>query len=53
VSLFVFARCAQAELSQLLHGVTVASGGVLPNIHAVLLPKKKEKKEKDAKSTTA
>ena len=29
------------ELNKLLHGVTIASGGVLPNIHAILLPKKK------------
>ena len=28
------------ELNKLLRGVTIASGGVLPNIHAVLLPKK-------------
>ena len=28
------------ELSKLLGGVTIASGGVLPNIHSVLLPKK-------------
>jgi histone H2A len=28
------------ELNRLLSGVTIASGGVLPNIHAVLLPKK-------------
>ena len=28
------------ELSNLLGGVTVAQGGVLPNIQAVLLPKK-------------
>ena len=28
------------ELSKLLAGVTIASGGVLPNIHSVLLPKK-------------
>jgi histone H2A len=28
------------ELSKLLDNVTIASGGVLPNIHAVLLPKK-------------
>jgi histone H2A len=27
------------ELNKLLGGVTIASGGVLPNIHAVLLPK--------------
>lgn len=28
------------ELSRLLGGVTIAGGGVLPHIHAVLLPKK-------------
>merc|ERR1712072_1501975 len=28
------------ELSKLLAGTTIASGGVLPNIHSVLLPKK-------------
>ena len=28
------------ELSKLLAGVTIAEGGVLPNIHSVLLPKK-------------
>jgi histone H2A len=28
------------ELSKFLGGVTIASGGVLPNIHNVLLPKK-------------
>ena len=33
------------ELSKLLSGVTIASGGVLPNIHSVLLPKKTAKKE--------
>ncbi|KAI8826231.1 histone H2A variant H2Abd2 copy A, partial [Fimicolochytrium jonesii] len=27
------------ELHRLLHKVTIAQGGVLPNIHAVLLPK--------------
>jgi len=32
------------ELNKLLQNVTIASGGVLPNIHAVLLPKKKVKK---------
>jgi histone H2A len=32
------------ELSKLLGGVTIASGGVLPNIHSVLLPKDKKKK---------
>ena len=30
------------ELNKLLGNVTIASGGVLPNIHAVLLPKKKK-----------
>ena len=30
------------ELSKLLGTVTIASGGVLPNIHSVLLPKKKK-----------
>ena len=33
------------ELSKLLGKVTIASGGVLPNIHAVLLPKKTIKKD--------
>merc|ERR1712179_365738 len=32
------------ELNSLLGKVTIAQGGVLPNIHAVLLPKKKEPK---------
>ena len=31
------------ELSKLLGTVTIASGGVLPNIHSVLLPKKSKK----------
>ena len=34
------------ELNKLLSGVTIAQGGVLPNIQAVLLPKKSEKKSK-------
>jgi histone H2A len=34
------------ELNKLLGSVTVASGGVLPNIHAVLLPKKSGKAAK-------
>ena len=49
------------ELNKLLGNVTIASGGVLPNIHNVLLPKKsavagtpakapKEKKEKAPKA---
>ncbi|XP_058811139.1 uncharacterized protein LOC131676030 [Topomyia yanbarensis] len=33
------------ELNKLLSGVTIAQGGVLPNIQAVLLPKKTEKKK--------
>ena len=32
------------ELNKLLGGVTIAKGGVLPNIHAVLLPKKSKAK---------
>ena len=34
------------ELNKLLSGVTIAQGGVLPNIQAVLLPKKNEKAAK-------
>ena len=33
------------ELSKLLGNVTIAQGGVLPNIHSVLLPKTKSKKD--------
>jgi len=33
------------ELNKLLGGVTIANGGVLPNIHAVLMPKKKGGKD--------
>jgi len=33
------------ELNKFLGKVTVAQGGVLPNIHAVLLPKKKKGKQ--------
>ncbi|TKC35997.1 hypothetical protein EI555_001644, partial [Monodon monoceros] len=35
------------ELNKLLGKVTIAQGGVLPNIQAVLLPKKTEKKPKN------
>jgi len=35
------------ELNKLLAGVTIASGGVLPNIHAQLLPKKKDEDESE------
>uniref|UniRef100_A0ACD5T6T6 Uncharacterized protein n=1 Tax=Avena sativa TaxID=4498 RepID=A0ACD5T6T6_AVESA len=39
------------ELGKLLAGVTIAHGGVLPNINSVLLPKKAaEKAEKESKS---
>eukprot|EP01084_Bolivina_argentea_P179511 310185_1 len=34
------------ELSSLLKGVTIANGGVLPNIHNSLLPAKKKKDSK-------
>ncbi|RXM34104.1 Histone H2A [Acipenser ruthenus] len=34
------------ELNKLMGGVTIAQGGVLPNIQAVLLPKKTEKPAK-------
>merc|ERR1712038_449681 len=34
------------ELNKLLGNVTITGGGVLPNIHAVLLPKSKKKKKK-------
>ncbi len=33
------------ELNKLLDGVTIASGGVLPNIHSVLLPKQGKKSD--------
>ena len=33
------------ELNKLLGGVTIAQGGVLPNIHSVLLPKKTHAEE--------
>ncbi|KAL6759788.1 histone H2A [Haematococcus lacustris] len=38
------------ELSKLLGEVTIASGGVLPNIHAVLMPKKTKGKEGESAS---
>ncbi|XP_058980831.1 histone H2A-like [Musca domestica] len=34
----------EEKFNKLLPGVTIAQGGVLPNIQAVLLPKKTEKK---------
>ncbi len=37
------------ELNKLLADVTIANGGVLPNIHSVLLPKKtKDGKESES-----
>jgi len=36
------------ELNKLFGGVTIASGGVLPNIHSVLIPKTKEPKSPKA-----
>lgn len=38
------------ELGKLLAGVTIAHGGVLPNINPVLLPKKTDKATKEPKS---
>ena len=40
------AVCNDEELNKLLGGVTIAAGGVLPNIHSVLLPKKSKKEAK-------
>ena len=39
------------ELTQLLHGITISQGGVLPNIHEKLIPTKKGKKAGDVKSS--
>jgi len=36
------------ELNKLLSDVTIANGGVLPNIHSILLPKKTGKKGEEA-----
>ena len=41
------------ELNKFLGGVTVAQGGVLPNIHAVLLPKKKKGKNTNMALTSS
>ncbi|KAK9804745.1 hypothetical protein WJX72_003207 [[Myrmecia] bisecta] len=41
------------ELSKLLGHVTIASGGVLPNIHSVLLPKKTGKGAKGASGSVS
>lgn len=41
------------ELGKLLQGVTVASGGVLPNINPVLLPKKTGASDDKASKATS
>ena len=41
------------ELSKLLSGVTIAAGGVLPNVHSVLLPKTKGGKKVSLEEATA
>ena len=38
------------ELNKLMGGITIAQGGVLPNIHAVLLPKKAGAKKTSSQS---
>nr|GMD40520.1 histone H2A.1 [Ipomoea batatas] len=40
------------ELGKLLQGVTIAAGGVLPNINPVLLPKKSAASEEKASQKT-
>ncbi|KAM7478216.1 hypothetical protein LguiA_026429 [Lonicera macranthoides] len=40
------------ELGKLLQGVTIASGGVLPNINPVLLPKKSSSNDAEKNSAT-
>ena len=39
------------ELNKLFGGVTIAQGGVLPNIHQVLVPKKSHKEGDEKKAT--
>ena len=41
------------ELNKLLSGVTIAQGGVLPNIQSILLPKKSEEGGKPTASAKA
>ena len=41
------------ELNKLFGGVTIAQGGVLPNIHAVLVPKSSSKPVEEKKAKTA
>ena len=40
------------ELNKLMGGVTIAAGGVLPNIHSVLLKKKGPEKAKAVKAAS-
>ncbi|KAJ0935104.1 putative transcription factor Hap3/NF-YB family [Helianthus annuus] len=40
------------ELSKLLRSMTIANGGVLPNIHSTLLPKKAGKEKGDIGSAS-
>ncbi|KAL6332816.1 hypothetical protein AAG906_015080 [Vitis piasezkii] len=44
------AAVLEYQASELLAGVTIAHGGVLPNINPVLLPKKTDKAAKEPKS---
>ena len=41
------------ELNKLLGGVAIAGGGVLPNIHANLLPKKSQSKASGKKAAAS
>ena len=41
------------ELNKLFGGVTIASGGVLPNIHSVLIPKSTSTKKEGGKKAVA
>ncbi|XP_058069737.1 probable histone H2A.1 [Magnolia sinica] len=50
-SLVLLAIRNDDELGKLLAGVTIAHGGVLPNIHSVLLPKKSEKAKDSIEAT--
>jgi histone H3/H4 len=41
------------DLSKLLKETTIASGGVIPNIHSSLIPKSKKSKKSDSSASTA
>lgn len=45
IRLIQFAVRIDEELNKLLGGVSIASGGALPDIHQVLIPKKGGKEE--------